>query len=304
MNKMNMKNRLPLLVMTALTVLVVSCSEKLDPVEPLSDLKYQRNALLVEFEEKWMDYKPWGMTKSGNGLAGDGAELSYWWEHKAEAKDYEELWSMCDIPAEKLMAMSTQNLVRSCYIYPYNADILTFWDIDICFLDGIHNLMSRYNGYRELNLRKDAPQEMLNLFQEVKYGDWDGKSDYTVLDSKDYRKQNSVGGGISSFSMVIASAVDNKCFTEAQIIELSKYAIEKIDEVKKDKKTYSSMTVFFPYLLGAVISYHYDNTLTEEQAGSLDYFIEDCYRGPEDESSYNLIYNSLRKIAESSSSKN
>ena len=287
----------------AFAVSAVSCSEKLDPVEPLSELKYQRGKLFSDYEDKYLEYTPWERTKSGEGLSGNGASFQYWNDHKIEATTYNELWSMCEIPAAELQNMSTRNLVRSCYIYPYNSDLLAYWDVNLSFLDGIHHIMSHFNGYRELYLRKDSPKEMLDLFKEVKYSDWDGESFYVVLESNEYRKQNSVGGGISSFSMVLASAVDNKCFSETQIAELSKSVIKKIDEVKKDSETYSGMTAFFPYLLGAVLSYHYDNTLSEEKVHELEGFIQDCYRAWGTPSTYDSVYDSVRKIAKSTPGK-
>lgn len=32
-----------------------------------------------------------------------------------------------------------------------------------------HYIIDNFNGYRELHLRKDAPQEMLNLYKEVRH---------------------------------------------------------------------------------------------------------------------------------------
>ena len=140
--------------------------------------------------------------------------------------------------------------------------------------------MNHFNGYRELHNRKDAPGEMLRLYKEVKYSDR-GDSFVVVLESKEYRKQGSIGGGISSFSLVMASAVDNECFTSAQIVELSKSVLEKIDEITLEKTgTYSFHTAFYPYLLGAVISFRYDSELSGSQSSILKDFIYDSDRSP------------------------
>ena len=45
---------------------------------------------------------------------------------------------MCEIDNRLLSAMSTQNLVRSCYIYPYNGEIIAYDSPYASFLDEIH----------------------------------------------------------------------------------------------------------------------------------------------------------------------
>lgn len=293
-----MKKILQILILTAFAV---SCAEKVEPEtpgpEPIGELIYRGNALFAEYEDKWLGYEPWEMTKSAEGLSGEGGSFVYWWEHRTEAETSQELYELCKIPEEKLLAMSTANLVRTCYIYPYNADIAAWFSPGVSFLDGIHYIMDNFNGYRELHLRKDAPQEMLNLYKEVRYSDWDGKSTEIIIDSRDYRKQSSVCNGIASLSLVAASAVDNNRFSPEQIAELSRGVIQKIDEILSDESgIYSFFTAFFPYLLGAVISYHYDSTLTEEQYGILDEFVWVCNRSPVEESTLELIYESLGRI--------
>lgn len=300
-----MKKILQILILTAFAV---SCAEKVEPETPgpetpgpetpcIGELIYRGNALFAEYEDKWLGYEPWEMTKSAEGLSGEGGSFVYWWDHRTEAKTSDELHAMCDIPEEKLLAMSTANLVRTCYIYPYNADIAAYFSPGVSFLDGIHYIMDNFNGYRELHLRKDAPQEMLSLYKEVWYSDWDGKSTEIIIDSRDYRKQSSICNGIASLSLIAASAVDNNRFTPEQIAELSEGVIRKIDEILSDESgTYSFFTAFFPYLLGAVISYHYDSTLTQEQLDTLDEFVWVCNRATVEEPTLELIYESLGRI--------
>lgn len=102
---------------------------KVEPETPgpetpgIGELIYRGNALFAEYEDKWLGYEPWEMTKSAEGLSGEGGSFVYWWDHRTEAKTSDELHAMCDIPEEKLLAMSTANLVRTCYIYPHKLDL-------------------------------------------------------------------------------------------------------------------------------------------------------------------------------------
>jgi hypothetical protein len=281
------------------SVAAIACAVSCEPEEN-KETPSGLEALFTDFEKNWLEYPAWEMKKSGEGLSGEGCTFYYWWEHRFEAKSASELYAMCQIDNRLLSAMSTQNLVRCCYIYPFNWEIITYDSPYASSLDGIHYVMNHFNGYRELHNRKDAPVEMLRLYKEVKYSDR-GDSFVVVLESKEYRKQGSIGGGISSFSLVMASAVDNECFTSAQIVELSKSVLDKIDEITLDKTgTYSFHTAFYPYLLGAVISFHYDSELSGSQSSILKDFIYDCDRSPKEDSTIDLIYRSVSRIANKS----
>ena len=278
------------------SIAVIACTLSCEPEEN-KETQSGLDALFTGYEEKWLDYPAWEMKKSGEKLTGEGCTFFYWWEHRIEAKSAIELYAMCEIDNHLLSAMSTQNLVRSCYIYPYNGNVMAYCSLSLSFLDGIHYVMNIFNGYRELHNRKDAPREMLRLYKEVKYSDR-GDTFVVVLESKEYRKQGSIVGGISSFSLVMASAVDNECFTSAQIVELSKSVLDKIDEITFDQAgTCSFHTAFYPYLLGAVISFHYDSELSESQSSILKKFIHDCNRHPVEYPTIDLIYRSVSRIA-------
>jgi len=282
------------------SITAIACAVSCEPEEN-KETPSGHEELFTDFEKNWLDYPAWEMKKSGEGLSGEGCTFDYWWEHRFEAKSASELYAMCHIDNDLLSAMSTQNLVRCCYIYPYNGNIIAYSGPSFSFLDGIYNVMNIFNGYRELHNRKDAPIEMLRLYKEVKYSDWGGTF-VVILESKEYRKQGSIAGGISSMSLVLASAVDNECFTSAQIIELSKSVLDKIDEITLDRTgTYSFHTAFYPYLLGAVISFHYDRKLSVNQSSILKAFIYDCDRSPVERSTIDLIYRSVSRIANKSS---
>ncbi|HPB88789.1 MAG TPA: hypothetical protein PK738_01460, partial [Bacteroidales bacterium] len=291
-----MRNILSRTLALLFSVTAIACAVSCEPEEN-TETPSGLEALFTYFEKNWLDYPPWEMKKSGEGLTGEGCTFYYWWEHRFEAKSASELYAMCQIDNRLLSAMSTQNLVRCCYVYPYNGIVTAYCSPTLSFLDGIHYVMTIFNGYRELHNRKDAPREMLRLYKEVKYSDR-GDTFVVILESKDYRKQGSIVGGIASFSLVMASAVDNECFTSAQIVELSKSVLDKIDEITLDQTgTYSFHTAFYPYLLGAVISFHYDSELSANQSSVLKTFIYDCDRSPVERSTIDLIYRSLSRIA-------
>lgn len=95
-----------------LAVLAVSCAKNIELETPgpetpgIGELIYRGNALFAEYEDKWLGYEPWEMTKSAEGLSGEGGSFVYWWDHRTEAETSQELYELCKIPEKKLLAMS------------------------------------------------------------------------------------------------------------------------------------------------------------------------------------------------------
>ena len=80
-----------------------------------------------------------------------------------ELASYEEQLLAYNIPAEILKEISTQELVKVCLAYPEWGVIEAFNDRRI----GLNNMMSHFNGFRELFLRQDAAKELIKVYSEL-----------------------------------------------------------------------------------------------------------------------------------------
>lgn len=225
-----------------------------------------REQLLKRYEQHF-GHEFWPSTiKDDAALTGEGGDYKYWWNHRSQAKSGAELEQLCAIPKNKLADMSTRNLVLTCYTYPYLSNTWAFNDPRI----GLFGHMSRFNGLLELQLRKSAPAELLKLYKEIT----DTCAGHTtVLDYRDYAKISTLFG-LPSLTMILESAVDYGCFSDAQVKELAAAVLEKIDQADKlPEGTRSWTTASYPYVLGAMLAYHHDSQLTDEQVKMMVRFI-------------------------------
>ncbi|MDR1200796.1 MAG: hypothetical protein LBL58_04065 [Tannerellaceae bacterium] len=80
-----------------------------------------------------------------------------------ELKSYEEQLSAYNIPEEMMKKISTPELVKVCLAYPEWGVINAFNDRRI----GLNNMMSRFNGFRELFARNDAAKELIKIYSKL-----------------------------------------------------------------------------------------------------------------------------------------
>ena len=172
-------------------------------------------------------------------MAGD---FTYWQEHKNEAQTIEELMAMCDIPSDKLYAMSTRNLARTCYNHPYTF-VYTAQNV---IYQGFF-FMTQANCYRELMQRKSGAQELLNLYCELEY--------------------TTIGFQLNALSLFLMTAVDYNALNQEQLARLSAEIFNKIDNIidVEGSTPVFSENLRFTYLLGAFMAYHYDASLSDEE---------------------------------------
>lgn len=191
-------------------------------------------------------------------LTGPGWNFTEAWENRAESQQSADWRATFNVFSAELAAMSTRNLARTCYIYPYNFDYLATEDDYL----GVLAVISNFNGWQELMRRKSAPEELLLLFEELRHpvvpGDYHTPLDYTeYLD--DYHNYM----GIEFLSLVIATAVDCHKFSRGQAARLAAEVERKLSDLAGDSELYSyTGHLRQEYLLGAFLACHYDDGLS------------------------------------------
>ena len=80
-----------------------------------------------------------------------------------ELKSYEEQLLAYNIPEEMVKKISTPELVKVCLAYPEWGVINAFNNRRI----GLNNVMSYFNGVRELFARNDATKELIKVYSEL-----------------------------------------------------------------------------------------------------------------------------------------
>ncbi len=193
-------------------------------------------------------------------LTGEGFSFDYWAEHKHEAHSLKELMALCEVPQPLLSAMSTRNLVQTCFVHPYNS-IYNAYDIEYL---GIMNAM-RANCWQELMRRATGSSQLLDLYCELSYPlspdtdfhDWLSYLDYKSLAADQWNT-------LAALTLVMMTAVDSNAFTAVQLTRIAGEVFNKIDNLlSADEGSYSyTGQIRYQYLLGAFIVYRYDRSLT------------------------------------------
>lgn len=215
-------------------------------------------------------------------LKGEYYIYLYWREHKDETENEEELMAMCNVPEDVLKNMSTPNLVRTCFKHPYNG----LWKSHDNAYEGILSVITRFNGYEELMKRRSGTEAALYYFTQLGYY-WG----QTIVSETE----------MISWTLVLCTAADYMAFNNEQIPRLAK---EVLSKKKSAQQMGLSLSLNFYCLLGAFISYHYDEMLPEEQRILLANFIKfrcvHFYADDENlDRSYTIINASLDRLAES-----
>ncbi len=257
-----MKQIVCFIMLASIAVLSTSCNDKNDEPGNLSATEVKRGTpnrvapLLVDYYEKYGNGELMWPSEvvDDSGLTGEAGDYSYWQEHKGEAHNFEELMAMCDIPSHKLQAMSTRNLALTCYNHPY---AVNYFAVNVIYQNVFY--MALANSYRELMQRKTGALELLNLYCELEYAAEPGAASYRL----------------NALSLFLMTAVDYNALSHEQLVRLSAEVLAKIDNIfSGEGETHSfSYNLRFPYLLGAFIAYHYDESLSDYDANLLKGFV-------------------------------
>ena len=234
------------------------------------------------------DFKMWPTpTIDDSNLTGEYYVYTYWREHKGEAQTGDELFEMCNIPQDLLKNMSTPNLAWTCFKHPYGND----WPMFNNVYDGILSVITRFNGYEELMKRRSGVESVLDLFTQidcVRYVEGSLKVSQTEM---------------ISWTLVLCTAADYSAFNREQVARLAQNLRQK--DMNALLSSYAGLyEVHYYYcLLGALIVYHYDDTLPVGQRVLLANFIRYCCNldMPMDEDlsrSFNIIYSGLDRLIE------
>ena len=171
--------------------------------------------------------------------------------------------ALCDVPEDKLYAMSTRNLALTCFMHPYNG----VYDLYNVLYESVFT-MTLANCYQELMQRLTGATELLNLYCELDYPKSKPVNTTAGLSYEDYNKntfENILH--LNGLTLFLMTAVDFNALNKEQLSVLSSEIFKKIDNIATaDEGVYDYYTMRFPYLLGAFIAYHYDEQLNDEEA--------------------------------------
>ena len=168
-----------------LALFAVSCDSKDSGDEPAPPFKPQDvtpNSWFFAGHERYVGYVLWPeATVDDSNLTGEGYGYGYYYQHRAGAESFDEMMAMCQVPKAILKAMSTRNLVLTCFKHPFIFNHLAYNDR----YQGVMVAMEA-NCFQELMKRRTGRAELLDLFCELQFGDTILKRGEVSLNKWDY----------------------------------------------------------------------------------------------------------------------
>lgn len=241
----------------ALTLLTASCDSKDskdEPAPPFVPHDVTPNSWFFAGHERYVGYVLWpDATVDDGNLSGEGYGYGYYYQHRAGAESFDEMMAMCQIPKAILKAMSTRNLVLSCFKHPFVFNYLAYNDQYL----GVMVAMEA-NCFQELMQRKKGRTELLELFCDLQYGD-------TILTRGDVHLGK---WDYAPVLICLMTAVDCDVYNQSQVKRIASEVFNQIDGIlalysAADHVEWDCLR--YPYLVGAILAHHNDDQLQESE---------------------------------------
>lgn len=152
--------------------------------------------------------------------------------------NFQQRMNACQIPDSMLHKLPTAQLVKLCAHHPLNS---------ICFaydnpMKGVNYFMKNFNGFAELQSRKDATNELLKFYRGIDFNNVSTVPYPFTITASDGEKYSS--SNISFMELVMASnAFPELCDNTNNINELQWIAKEKLEQKLNKRTAYSSLTI-------------------------------------------------------------
>ena len=251
--------RISVLTLSLLTIalLTVSCDSKDskdEPAPPFVPHDVTPNSWFFAGHEQYLGYVLWpDATVDDSDLTGEGYGYGYYYQHRAGAESFDEMMAMCQIPKAILKAMSTRNLVLTCFRHPFIFNHLAYNDRYM----GVMVAMEA-NCFQELMLRRTGRAELLDLFCDLQYGD-------TILTRGDVHLGK---WDYAPVLICLMTAVDCSVYNQSQVKRIASEVFNQIDDIVAFYSAADHVDwdfLRYPYLLGAILAHHNDDQLQDSE---------------------------------------
>ena len=241
----------------ALALFMVSCDSKdskEEPAPPFVPHDVTPNSWFFAGHERYVGYVLWPeATVDDSNLTGEGYGYGYYYQHRAGAESFDEMMAMCQVPKAILNAMSTRNLVLTCFKHPFIFNYVAYNDQ----YQGVMVAMEA-NCFQELMRRRTGRAELLGLFCDLQFGD-------TILTRGDVHLGKWDYGPVL---ICLMTAVDCGVYDQTQIKRIAGEVFNQIDDIEaffsgEDHVDWDFLR--YPYLVGAILAHHNDDQLQNSE---------------------------------------
>lgn len=245
------------LCLLALSLLAASCDSKdskEEPAPPFVPQDVTPNSWFFAGHERSVGYVLWpDATVDDSDLTGEGYGYGYYYQHRAGAESFDEMMAMCQVPKAILKAMSTRNLVLTCFKHPFIFNYIAYNDQYLGVMVAMEG-----NCFQELMRRRTGRAELLDLFCDLQYGD-------TILTRGDV---NLGKWDYAPVLICLMTAVDCGVYDRAQLKRIAEEVFNQIDDILafySDADHVDWDFLRYPYLVGAILAHHNDDQLQDSE---------------------------------------
>lgn len=171
----------------------------------------------------------------------------------------EEMLAACQLPESTLKALTTDQLIQACVSHPLRLNYV-FYNNEI---EGAEVIIKHFNGFKELKTRKDAPEKIINFYENVSLNP-SAKEIY----GKDYSSESY----LSFLELVIASKFLPALF-EGSNKEILESVYNKVLAKKLKQSPVSQFVLKHTLLVGAQIKLADSHSLSNQEINALENFV-------------------------------
>lgn len=284
------------LSLLALALLTASCDSKDskdEPAPPFVPHDVTPNSWFFAGHERSLGYVLWPeATVDDSNLTGEGYGYGYYYQHRAEAESFDEMMAMCQVPKAILKAMSSRNLVLTCFKHPFIFNHIAYNDQYMGVMVAMEG-----NCFQELMRRQTGRAELLDLFCDLQFGD-------TILTRGDV---NLGKWDYAPVLICLMTAVDCGVYDQTQVKRIAGEVFNQIDGIVASYSDADQVDwdfLRYPYLVGAILAHHNDDQLQDSEKELLYRFLgwqgwtSETFSAEDVSRSTQIISTSLERLAQ------
>ncbi len=184
-------------------------------------------------------------------------------------QNLEEMLAACQIPNEILADMTTEELVNACMTHPLALNYLAYNNE----MDGVKVVIDGFNGFKELQKRTDAPDELIAYYE---------KMDVDAIAERYARKvsvKESIKQGLSTLhvgyvELILSSGFIPSLYDTENISRIEKIRYDKLEAKLRHKEIFGMDAVSKSLLLGARVKLHAATALSTKEKLELQRFVK------------------------------
>lgn len=188
----------------------------------------------------------------------------------------EEMQKACQIPEEILADMTTEEIVQACMVYPLSLNYTAYNNE----MDGIKAVMNGFNGFKELQERTDAADELISYYENMDVDAIAGIATLNHMKKEAGREgiKKAIDQGVSPLhvgyaELILSSELVPSLYNQENLPRLEKAISDKLEAKMRNSTIFGEDALGKSLLLGAKLKLQSDAALSTVEKQKLQDFV-------------------------------